>query len=141
MDFELPSPDQRYLSRKQRLLAPPDNFQHASRSFFRFQSPLFSTSTFDFRLFPKVRFSFRLLTFDFRLSPFQKVSSLLFILAAALLAGTAIAGLKIAKRRLKPRRILMIILAALLVSWALSLLIEQASDPSPPGEGPSELRD
>ena len=71
----------------------------------------------------------------------QKVSSLLFFLAAALLSGTAIAGLTIAKRRLKLRRIIMIIIAALLVSWGLSLLIEHASEPSPPGEGPSGFRD
>lgn len=69
------------------------------------------------------------------------MSSLLFLLAAARLSGTAIAGLKIAKRRLKPRRIIMIIIAALLVSWGLSLLIENASEPAPPGEGPSEFRD
>ncbi len=68
------------------------------------------------------------------------MSTLLFILAAALLAGTAIAGLKLAKRRLKRRRILLIILAALLFSWALALLIEHASEPAPPGEGPAEFR-
>lgn len=67
----------------------------------------------------------------------EMMSTALFLLAAALLAGTAIAGLKVSKHRLKPRRIIMIIIAALLVCWALSRLIESASEPTPPGEGPT----
>lgn len=62
-----------------------------------------------------------------------------FLCATMLITAGCLIGLRGAHRRLKPRRIVLVILLAVVVSWFIWTLVSRMSEPAPPGEGPVEV--
>lgn len=62
--------------------------------------------------------------------------AIFFLLANAIFIGVCIYGLRVARRRLKPRRVAMIVAISLLLTSLVSLLIARMSEVQPPGEPP-----
>jgi hypothetical protein len=62
------------------------------------------------------------------------LSAILFLLANALFIGCGLAGLKAAHRRLKTRRVLLVILISIALTWLGSMLLDRMSAPSAPDQ-------
>lgn len=63
----------------------------------------------------------------------------LLLLGTILLIIIGLLGLKAAHRRLKPRRVLIVILVAVAITWVISLLLNHASQLPAPEEGLQEV--